>query len=80
MAGAWSEEGRKNHFNSRWPSDLFSSKTKLLSGSFSQAERVFQREKDWCSLHERNRGFQINLKQGQAGIVTEESAWPSPTP
>lgn len=80
VAGAWSEEGRRNHFSSRWLSDLFSSNTKLLSGSFFQAERVFQREQDWCSLHERNGGFQTNLTQGQAGIVNEESAWPSSTP
>lgn len=80
VAGAWSEEGRRNHFNSKCLSDLFSSNTKLLSGSLSQADRVFQREKDWCSLHERNGGFQINLKQGQAGIVTEESPWLSLLP
>lgn len=55
----------------------------VLTQNCSQDHSLKQRElfkgKRLVLSSRKERGLQTNLKQGQAEIVTEESAWPSPT-
>lgn len=74
MAGTEGEEGREDPLCSA--ADGFQIWLVMTQNWASRiiisSRAVFQKELDCCSV-------QITFKQGQAGIITEESASPTPT-